>query len=121
LSLAGPSVKFVENANDKDVERFLSGAQAFLFAAYEDFGVTPVEALAAGTPVIAFKDGGALDYVVEGQTGMFFADQTVDSLCKAILESEEVSFNHKAIQRHAATFSPATFRDRLSELVEKVT
>jgi glycosyltransferase involved in cell wall biosynthesis len=119
--LAGPNVTFLTGVTDEEMPKHIASAKAFLFAAYEDFGVTPVEALAAGTPVIAYKDGGALDYVVEGKTGMFFPEQTVDSLCKAILESEEISFNHKAIQKHAATFAPSVFRDKLTELVEKVT
>ena len=78
---------------------------------------------ALGWAILAqlYIDGGALDYVIQGKTGMFFAEQTVDSLCKAILESEEISFNHKAIQKHATTFAPSVFRHTLTELVEKVT
>jgi glycosyltransferase involved in cell wall biosynthesis len=121
VSIAGPTVTFLTGVSDEEMPKHIASAKAFLFAAYEDFGVTPVEAMAAGTPVIAYKDGGALDYVIESKTGMFFAEQTVESLCDTITASQDVSFDHKAIQKHATTFSPATFTRTLTELVEKVT
>jgi glycosyltransferase involved in cell wall biosynthesis len=120
-SLAGPNVTFLTGVSDEEMPKHIASAKAFLFAAYEDFGVTPVEALAAGTPVIAYKAGGALDYVEKGKTGVFFTEQTVESVCEAIKVSEQISFNHKAIQKQATAFSPDTFRRKLSELVESVT
>lgn len=117
--LAGPSVTFLITADDEAVASQMAQAEAFLFASLEDFGVTPVEALAAGTPVIAYKAGGALDYVQEGKTGAFFADQTVDSLCAALQRfRSEGAYDHHFIQQYAAEhFSPAVFNKSLTDFV----
>lgn len=115
--LAGPTIKFVTNASDKDVAKFMASAQAFLFAAHEDFGITPVEAMAAGTPVIAYKAGGALDYVVPGKTGEFFEKQTVNSLARAIESFNPQKYDAKEIQLHAKNFSIERFRQKLTEVI----
>jgi glycosyltransferase involved in cell wall biosynthesis len=120
VAMAGPTITFPDYVSDEDMPKHFAKAEAFLFAAYEDFGVTPVEAMAAGTPVVAYRAGGALDYVKEGVTGHFFAEQTVDSLCQAITESQKTAYNSRAIQKHATAFSPATFSDKLTDLIEKV-
>lgn len=121
VSLAGPTVRFLVDVTDAEMPRHMARAKAFLFAAYEDFGVAPVEALAAGLPVIAYKAGGALDYVVEGKTGLFFPEQTVTSLCAAIKTSQKTLFDPWLIKQTAATFSPAVFRQQLAGLIEKIT
>jgi glycosyltransferase involved in cell wall biosynthesis len=121
VALAGPTVTFPSYVSDKEMPKHMAGAKAFLFAAYEDFGVTPVEALASGTPVIAYRKGGALDYVQEGETGLFFDEQTVDSLCEAIRKNETQHFNEQTIKRHAETFSPETFQKKLRDIIAKVT
>ncbi|HUD03770.1 MAG TPA: glycosyltransferase, partial [Patescibacteria group bacterium] len=83
--IASASILFFEGyASDHDVEQALIKASAFIFASNEDFGILPVEAMAAGTPVIAFKAGGALDYV-NPKTGIFFEEQTTESLEKALI------------------------------------
>jgi glycosyltransferase involved in cell wall biosynthesis len=120
LGLAGPTVKFVKDAGDKDVEKFMASAQAFLFAAHEDFGVTPVEAMAAGTPVIAYKAGGALDYVVPGKTGKFFDKQTVSSLAQAVQSFKPEKYDPKEIKAHAQQFSTDKFRQKLSQFISSV-
>lgn len=118
--LAGPTIKFVTKANDKDVENYLASAEAFLFAAHEDFGVTPVEAMAAGTPVIAYKAGGALDYVIPGKTGEFFDKQTVGSLIKALESFKSEKYDPKEIQSHAKKFDAEQFRQKLSDFINSV-
>lgn len=118
--LAGPTIKFDTNASDKDVAKYMAGAQAFLFAAHEDFGITPVEAMAAGTPVIAYKAGGALDYVVPGKTGEFFEKQSVDSLAGAIGSFDSQKYDHKEIQLHANKFSAERFRQKLAEFINQL-
>ncbi|HEU4914180.1 MAG TPA: glycosyltransferase [Candidatus Saccharimonadales bacterium] len=121
VSIAGPTVTFPSYVSDEEMPKHMAKAKAFLFAAYEDFGVTPVEALASGTPVIAYRRGGALDYVQEGKTGVFFDEQTVDSLCEAITRSEAETFNEQTIRRQAETFSPETFQKKLRDIIAKVT
>ena len=101
-SLAGPTVSFVGRISDNELVKLAQSSKAFLFPNEEDFGISAVEALAAGTPVIAYKKGGALDIVQDGETGIFFEKQTVDSLVKAIQKFEK----HTTEDPHA--FLPAT-------------
>lgn len=119
--LAGPTVEFVGWVSDTEMTGYLSSAEAFVFASHEDFGVTPVEAMAAGTPVIAFKAGGALDYVIENKTGKFFDKQTVQSLTKTLSSFDSKKFDASAIQAHAQQFSPIVFRDRFNEFIKQAT
>ena len=121
VKLAGPSVTFPTGyVSDEEMGTYMASAEAFLFAAYEDFGVTPVEAMAAGTPVIAYKAGGALDYVQEGTTGLFYSEQTVESLCDAITRFSSYSFDHQEITKAAAAFAPSVFATHLTEFISTV-
>lgn len=117
--IAGPTIRFPAHVSDEQMNSYMSSAEAFLFAAYEDFGVTPVEALAAGTPVIAYRNGGALDYVIEGKTGVFFAEQTVESLMEVLKRFDTARFDAAEIRRHAEQFSPGVFRQKMQEVVDK--
>jgi glycosyltransferase involved in cell wall biosynthesis len=119
VAMAGPSVTFLTNVTDEEMPLHFANAEAFLFAAYEDFGVTPVEAMAAGTPVIAYREGGARDYVIPDATGAFFDAQTVDSLKKAIAAFDASVFSERTITTKAATFSPAVFRQKISAIVHE--
>jgi glycosyltransferase involved in cell wall biosynthesis len=115
--LAGPTITFPPYVSDADLPAALAGAEAFIFAAFEDFGIAPVEAMAAGTPVIAYKDGGALDYVIEGQTGTFFTTQTAESLVKTLKKFRNEDYKPTLVAKHAQTFSNADFRKKISEFV----
>lgn len=108
--MAGPSVEFITNASDAVIEQQLQRAEAFLFAAHEDFGITPVEAMAAGTPVIAYRGGGALDYVVEKKTGIFFAEQTVAAVTDALSRFTASDYDADHIIHHAQKFSTDHFK-----------
>jgi glycosyltransferase involved in cell wall biosynthesis len=116
--IAGPHITFVTNATDKQVTDYLASAEAFLFAAEEDFGVTPVEALASGTPVIAFKGGGALDYLVHGKNGVFFNEQSIDSLVAAIEDFLQYSFDSKAVADSAKQFGNDRFRQEIQKTLD---
>lgn len=119
VSIAGPTINFQTNVSDAQMPQYFASARAFLFAAFEDFGVTPVEALATGTPVVGYQAGGALDYIKSGKTGVFFKDQSVDSLCAALRAVEEESFDSLYIKRYAERFSASEFRKQVTVLVEK--
>jgi len=93
-------------------------AKAFVFAAEEDFGIVPVEAQACGTPVIAFKKGGALETVVENKTGIFFDKQEVESVIDAINRFEISGFNPANVRQHALRFSTENFIDAFKIIVE---
>jgi glycosyltransferase involved in cell wall biosynthesis len=112
--LAGPSVTFVTTADDQQVVEAMQSAEAFIFAGFEDFGITPVEAMAAGTPVIAYKAGGALDYVEPGETGEFFEEQTIESLVEALEVFKPHDYDHAAVSRAAEQFSAEQFKVKLT-------
>jgi glycosyltransferase involved in cell wall biosynthesis len=88
-----------------------------VFPGEEDFGIVPLEANAAGRPVIAYQAGGALDTVVEGQTGVFFQSQTVEALCQAVGECEALVWRSGALRLHAEAFREEIFRTRILEVV----
>jgi len=98
----------------------LQQARAFIFAAEEDFGIAPLEAQACGTPVIAFDGGGATETVIDGETGMYFAEQTADSLIQAVNKFECTGhrLDPDRIRRNAERFSIQRFRYELADLVE---
>lgn len=114
---AGPTVSFHTDVSDAQVISYLAGAEAFLFAAIEDFGIAPVEALAAGTPVIALDAGGARDYVIDGKTGLFFEEQTSESLCQILEAFDGKRFSSRHITSFAQTFSEQNFRKKITDFI----
>lgn len=120
-AMAGPTVKFLTNVSDKEMPELFQKAEAFIFPALEDFGIVPVEAMSAGTPVIAYGKGGALDYVVEGKTGLLFKEQTVESLKQALKIFDKTKFGQQEIISHAQKFSNQEFAKKISSLVKKLT
>ncbi len=116
---AGKNVAFITNATDEEVVQYMSNAEAFILAAFEDFGITPVEALAAGTPVIAYKAGGALDYVVPNKTGLFFEKQSQESLASALKTFELKDYSSSDISKFAESFSTTKFQDKLKNLLKE--
>lgn len=117
---AGPTVEFLGFVSDEELASLYAGAKAFLaLARDEDFGITPVEAMAAGTPVIAFKGGGYLETVIEGKTGTFFEDYTTDGLVKAIKKFGKMKFLTSDIREHAEKFSKERFKKEIIEFVNE--
>ena len=113
----GPDAEFLGYQPDQDVAELLSGARALLFPGEEDFGIVPVEAQAAGVPVIAYGAGGVRDTVVEGETGVFHAEQTVTSVASAILQFESMEFDEYRIRANARRFGPARFRAEITDVL----
>lgn len=111
--LAGPTVEVLGWQPDEVVRDYLRRCRALLFCGQEDFGIVPVEAQAAGRPVIAYGRGGAPETVVNGRTGVFFGEQTVEAVIAAMknLEARMSEFSPESIQAHARRFSAARFRD----------
>jgi len=118
-ALAGPTVEFKGRLPGDAVAELMANCRAFLFPGFEDFGIAPVEAQAAGRPVIAFGQGGALDTVVEGQTGLFFREQSVDALIEAIEQFETMSFDPAAARANAERFSVERFKQELGDFVTR--
>jgi glycosyltransferase involved in cell wall biosynthesis len=115
--LAGKTVEFLGWQSDEIVRQYLSGCKALLFCGIEDFGLVPLEAMASGRPVIAFRDGGILETVVEGVTGEFFPQQAAESLVKTLrkFEKETDKFDSTVIQQHAGKFDKSIFMKNIKD------
>lgn len=117
--LAGRSITFLTNVNDQEIASHFQSAIGCIMPNMDDFGIVAVEALAAGTPIIAYNRGGALDYVVPGRTGLLFEKQTAKALAKALEESAAKNWDHAAIAGQAAQFSVATFTKNMQNYINK--
>lgn len=118
-AIAGPNVHFLGRVPDEELGTLLARCRAFVFPGLEDFGIAPVEAMAAGRPVIAYAGGGALDTVVEGVTGTFFHEQTPESLAQAVCRFDEASYDPAAIRAHAEQFDVKKFKAHLQAFIEQ--
>jgi glycosyltransferase involved in cell wall biosynthesis len=116
-ALAGPRTEFLGRVDDAALAGLLAGARALLFPGEEDFGMVPVEAQAAGVPVIAYGHSGARDSVIDGVTGVLYDGAGVDGLCDAIRRFEGMSFDPQVLRDHARAFAPEHFRRRFVELL----
>jgi len=116
---ATPNVTLLGYQPFEVLREYMQKARAFVFAAEEDFGIAPVEAQACGTPVIAFGRGGATETILPGETGIFFGEQSVESLIAAIEEFEGLSFDPLWIRRNAECFSKERFRREFAALIER--
>ena len=121
LSKATPNVDVIGYQDFESLKTYMQKAKAFVFAAEEDFGIVVVEAMACGTPVIAFKTGGASETVVDGKTGILFPEQTCDSIIEAIVKFEQISstLNYSEISQHAEKFSRSRFEQTFKEYVNE--
>ena len=111
------NIQFLGRVSDEKLEQLYSEAKGFVFPPEEDFGIVPVEAMSAGCPVIAYKKGGALEYVVEGKTGIFFDKQTPDTLISTIKRFESMKFDEKEIRTHAKQFDESVFTEKIKKFV----
>ncbi len=115
--IAGPTIQFLGRLSDEKVAQELARCKALIFPGEEDFGITPVECMASGRPVIAYGAGGALETVIDKETGLFFPEQTVDSLVSVLEEIDFYSFSPENLQRQAACFDTAVFEKQLVALI----
>jgi glycosyltransferase involved in cell wall biosynthesis len=115
-------VRFTGRVSDEEAARLFSEAKALLYPGIEDLGLVPIEANAAGCPVIAFRDGGALDTIHDNATGLFFDEQTPESLIAAMerFERNEVTFSRRGVfYDHAQNFSKTAFIKRMAKVLEE--
>jgi glycosyltransferase involved in cell wall biosynthesis len=118
-AMAGPTVEFLGYVSDEDLPGLMAGCKAFLFPGLEDFGITPVQAQAAGRPVIAYGGGGALDTVIPGKTGDHFSEMTVESL-KAVMETFDAdAYDPTLMRTHARQFDVTVFNLKITAYVEQ--
>ncbi|HBY94078.1 MAG: glycosyltransferase [Ardenticatenaceae bacterium] len=119
-AMAGPNIRFVGRLSDAELPRWMARARAFIFPGEEDFGIAPLEAQAAGRPVVAYAGGGALDTVVDGHTGTFFTEPTPQALADAVRRLDAVRLDPHAIRAHARAFDSAHFKSRLAAHIESL-
>lgn len=115
--LAGRNVTFLTKVSDEDIARHFGEAKAFIFPGVDDFGIVAVEAMAAGTPVIAYRAGGALDYVNK-DTGIFFTEQTAESLANAMQKFNPSNFSSDKIIKASSRFAPKEFQKNIADFVK---
>ncbi len=117
--IAGKNIELMGYQSNVVLREMMQKARAFIFAAIEDFGIAPVEAMATGTPVIALRRGGAVETVVDGVTGLFFEEQTAPSIREAVKRFERSEdWDYKKIRTHALQFSSGRFREEYRSFIE---
>ncbi len=118
--LAGANIEFLGWVSDSDLAALYSCARALVFPAEEDFGIVPLEAMAAGCPVIALRRGGALETVVEFETGLFFEEQTPEALAETVTRFSRYEFDSEHLREHARQFDRSLFKQRFADLVHRL-
>lgn len=120
-ALAGPTVTFLGYVPDDELPDLFTRCRAYILPGVEDFCITPVQAQAAGRPVVAYGAGGVLDTVVEGETGVFFSEPSPEALAKAVRAFDPAAIDPQVCVRNAARFDVSVFERELNEFIEKVT
>jgi glycosyltransferase involved in cell wall biosynthesis len=115
--IAGPTVELLGPLSDPEVVALYQHCHALIFPGEEDYGIVPLEAQACGRPVVAFAKGGALETVADGTSGLFFAEQTLDSLEDAVLRCKEKQWDSAAIRANAERFGPEQFLQGMAETI----
>ena len=116
--LQAPHVEYRGHVSDAELVALMRGARAMLFPAFEDFGMAPVEMMACGRPVVAFGEGGACETIVDGVTGVFAGEQTVEAFVEAMHRLKRLPFDRGRIRAHAETFGHERFGATLAQLVD---
>jgi len=117
--MAGKTITFLGHTSDEVIEEEFASAEAFIFPNLDDFGISPVEAMASGTPVIAYKVGGSVEYVQPGKTGEFFDRPTAESLADTLRQFKPDRYSHPAIAVFAHRFSAEHFRQQMTLHLKK--
>lgn len=115
--MAKPNIEFLGFVSDEERGNLMASAQAFIFPQVEDFGITPVESMASGRPVIALGEGGAAETVMDGVTGVLFREQNLESLVDALERFKEYRFVPEKIRQHALQFDTGRFKREMGEFV----
>jgi glycosyltransferase involved in cell wall biosynthesis len=116
--LAGRGTTFLTQVNDAEIVGHFASALAFIMPNMDDFGIVAVEAMASGTPVVAYNKGGSLDYVVPGKTGLFFERQTVKSLVSTLEVASNKTWDYSLIAEQAEQFSVTRFVENMQNYIK---
>lgn len=118
-ALAKPNVQFLGYVPDKDLPDIMARCRAFVFPGEEDFGIAPIQAMAAGRPVIAYAGGGALETVRHGETGWLFTQQSVEAIVAAVEAFDPEAVDVSFINTHAAQYDASVFKQKLAQFVDE--
>ncbi|MBI5037094.1 MAG: glycosyltransferase [Candidatus Kerfeldbacteria bacterium] len=118
-AMAGPTIKFLGYVSDAEKSKYLSRCRAFIHPQEEDFGITPVEAMASGRPVIAYGVGGAVETVIPGKTGTLFDEQSWEALADTIIHFKQEQFHPEEIRNHALQYDVRRFKERIDAAVRE--
>jgi glycosyltransferase involved in cell wall biosynthesis len=116
--IAKSNIKFLGNVPDNEVVKYLAHCKAFIHPQEEDFGITVIEAMAAGRPVIAYGSGGALESVIQDKTGVFFDEQSWEALADTVIHFKSNNFDPQMIRQHSEQFDTEHFNVRINEFLE---
>ncbi|MDP2631599.1 MAG: glycosyltransferase [Candidatus Uhrbacteria bacterium] len=116
---AEPNIKFLGRVSDQERAKLFADAIAFINPQEEDFGITPVESMAAGRPVIAYRKGGAIETIIDGVTGVLFDSQCWEEIADTILQFDHTNFDPKKIREHAEQYSLQNFRKNMHGFVNE--
>ncbi len=116
---AGPNIRFLGGLSQQELRPIYQRCQALLLPGVEDFGIVPVEAQACGRPVVAFAEGGALESVRDGETGVFFSESSPEALSDAIDRVSSLRFNRNAVRSWALGFSRQRFKDSVKTYIDE--
>lgn len=119
VAMAQPNIRFAGRVSEARKAKLFAEAKAFINPQEEDFGITTVEAMAAGTPVIAYRKGGATETVIEDETGVFFDDQEWEDLAATVIRFADMTFDPKHIRAYAKTFDVEVFKTRILDFVRR--
>ncbi len=117
IKQAGPTIEFLGKVSEEKKAELLSKAQAFIHPQVEDFGITPIESMASGRPVIAYGEGGATETIIDGQTGILFQHQDWHDLLDAVLHFDSRKFDPTFIRNHAQHYSVGQFETKMNQFV----
>jgi len=118
--IARSNIEFLGEVSDKVRNEYLAHCKAFIYPQIEDFGISALEAMASGRPVIAYRCGGALETIQEGLSGTYFDEQTWESLAHKILRFNDKDYQPELIREHAKKFDESIFRQRIINFVESI-
>lgn len=117
--MAGPNIEFLGRVSDDELSRHYAECRAFVFPQEEDFGIVAIEAMASGRPLIAYRGGDIVDHMEEGKTGIFFDEQTTESLLGALERFRDEDYDSEFIRSRALHFDKAFFKENMKQYVEK--
>jgi glycosyltransferase involved in cell wall biosynthesis len=115
--IAKPNIEFLGKITEEEKIKLLAKAKAFIHPQLEDFGITPIESMAAGRPVIAYGHGGATETILHGETGIFFPEQTWESLFETIVRFNPYKWDSQKIRAQAACFCEEKFKNEIKKYV----